>query len=271
MEMQNHFPALPAELQQRFQTPSLALRVFGSRIEDIQVDLRQAARPQLITRILQICSVPYVDEELFWALTVSQRTQALLHLAYLSRPGPWMMPLRCGHAACSQTMEVEVALDDFSFSENGREPLCIGVRGRLWRFRKPLGADQRHWQREVYPVGRAAVLNILRTLHVDSDQQPDRALEELSTDELGQIEKAMEAFDPGMRIQFESSCPHCGQTSQHELDAEDMAFETLQKIQQEVLYEIHQLAKAYHWSEADICAMPAWRRRQYLAWIEKEQ
>jgi hypothetical protein len=35
-----------------------------------------------------------------------------------------------------------------------------------------------------------------------------------------------------------------------------------------LLLEIDQLARAYHWSEADILAIPAARRRRYLALID---
>jgi hypothetical protein len=37
-----------------------------------------------------------------------------------------------------------------------------------------------------------------------------------------------------------------------------------------LLDAVHQLARAYHWSEREILALPRERRRQYLARVREE-
>lgn len=72
--------------------------------------------------------------------------------------------------------------------------------------------------------------------------------------------------DPAAEVLFGLTCVTCGA-------AFSARFDPLSLLMAEigrgggVLAEIDQLARAYRWSEADLLAMPAWRRRLYLRHI----
>jgi hypothetical protein len=78
------------------------------------------------------------------------------------------------------------------------------------------------------------------------------------------IVKQMAEVDPQANVTINLTCPGCG----HELP---LLFDILSYLWQEIdawawrtLYEVHQLAAAYGWREADSLALSPWRRRQYL-------
>ena len=69
-----------------------------------------------------------------------------------------------------------------------------------------------------------------------------------------------------------SGCPHgaslvrcpCGSEWVDELDIRTVVWSDLTEWVGRTLTEVHQLAQAYGWSEAEILAMSGWRRRWYL-------
>jgi hypothetical protein len=78
------------------------------------------------------------------------------------------------------------------------------------------------------------------------------------------VVKQMAAADPQANVAINLTCPAC----QHEWP---LLFDILSYLWQEIdawawraLYEVHQLAAAYGWREADSLALSPWRRRQYL-------
>jgi hypothetical protein len=78
------------------------------------------------------------------------------------------------------------------------------------------------------------------------------------------IAKQMAEVDPQANVTINLTCPGCA----HEWP---LLFDILSYLWQEIdawawrtLYEVHQLAAAYGWREADSLALSPWRRRQYL-------
>lgn len=78
------------------------------------------------------------------------------------------------------------------------------------------------------------------------------------------IVKQMAEVDPQANVTINLNCPAC----RHEWP---LLFDILSYLWQEIdawawrtLYEVHQLAAAYGWREADSLALSPWRRRQYL-------
>ncbi|MFO7539814.1 MAG: phage baseplate protein [Chloroflexota bacterium] len=78
------------------------------------------------------------------------------------------------------------------------------------------------------------------------------------------VEAQLAAIDPQANVTINLNCPAC----RHEWS---LLFDILSYLWQELdtwawrtLYEVHQLAAAYGWREADSLALSPWRRRQYL-------
>jgi hypothetical protein len=78
------------------------------------------------------------------------------------------------------------------------------------------------------------------------------------------VEARLAEIDPQANVTINLNCPAC----RHEWP---LLFDILSYLWQEIdawawrtLYEVHQLAAAYGWREADSLALSPWRRRQYL-------
>lgn len=90
---------------------------------------------------------------------------------------------------------------------------------------------------------------------------PPRELRDATIDRLAEH---MSAADPGAELLLDTRCPGCGQCSEILLDIGAFLWAELGALSRALLREVHQLAHAYHWSEAAILAMSTRRRRAYL-------
>ena len=91
------------------------------------------------------------------------------------------------------------------------------------------------------------------------------AAPDADADSLAAVEDTLEMLDPAIETTLAWSCPACGAAWTELLDAASLLASELGSQAQQVLAEVATLALAYHWSERDILAMPAQRRRFYLA------
>ncbi len=70
-------------------------------------------------------------------------------------------------------------------------------------------------------------------------------------------------------MRFELSCPACGHGWLTPLDAPGYLWREIETQARRLLHEVHALASAYGWREADILAMTARRRWAYLEMLGK--
>jgi hypothetical protein len=95
------------------------------------------------------------------------------------------------------------------------------------------------------------------------DGQPC-AVDKLSEEILDKVEAAMSEADPQADVQLDLFCPSCRHSWLATFDIGSFLWSELNAWAQRVLNEVHLLAKAYAWREADILAMSPTRRRFYL-------
>jgi hypothetical protein len=75
---------------------------------------------------------------------------------------------------------------------------------------------------------------------------------------------AFDQADPLGYLAIELRCPECAACSQPALDPADLLWSELSEMARQLLEQVHVLASAYGWREADILALPANRRRRYI-------
>ncbi|WP_438605204.1 hypothetical protein [Inquilinus sp.] len=97
---------------------------------------------------------------------------------------------------------------------------------------------------------------------------PARALLEACVGDValprGAVSDALARLDPNAETSIVFECPACGAVGERFLDA----FELIRRAlvdQGGVLAQVHRLASAYGWSEAEILALPRGRRLRYCA------
>jgi len=86
-------------------------RPFGLTREHMDVDFGQPCRPRLVTQLLRSCA-PGIPEDDLWALPVSRRIEALLHIALPGGNDGIALQLHCPGDACGEAMEVELSREE---------------------------------------------------------------------------------------------------------------------------------------------------------------
>ena len=242
-----------------------AARAFGQARRDLDIDLADADRPNLVTRLLlggliDLDALPDVADRV-WAWTIEERLQALLAITVATCPAPPPWQTRCQEAACRGAMEI--AIDPASFVAAPRPDLLSwrAADGSAVTARLPNGRDLRRWHRA--GVADAAALATPLVEAVDG-RAPDPGWRVPD----GWLDGLAEAFaerDPLTVLQLVAACPDCGAANRIDFDLEGWLLGLLAAEQRRLIDDVHGLTSAYHWSEAAICALPAWRRRAYLA------
>ena len=91
-----------------------------------------------------------------------------------------------------------------------------------------------------------------------------RPLSDLTPDVLDAIEADMAQHDPQAQVQLALTCPQCAQAWSATFDIATFFWAEIDAWAQRLLVDVHALAATYHWREADILMMSAFRRQAYL-------
>ncbi len=113
----------------------------------------------------------------------------------------------------------------------------------------PLAARQQLFERCVLEARRNGA-------SANPSQLPDQVVEAVA--------QRLAQADPQADVQLDLSCPACDQRWQVAFDIGSFFWSELNTWAQRILREVHSLASAYGWREADILAMSPGRRQLYL-------
>jgi hypothetical protein len=262
-----------------FDTDAGSLRPFGWSREDLEVDFELEDRPRLVTQILSAClsrpdGSPLACEHV-WNLTVSRRIEYLLHLAALSGGFTGRVRLRCPQVECRQSLEIDLPITEIIAVQRKAEKqdrLDWGQEPNILRFRRPTGDDQRGWQKRSFAniaQARAAIVQSLLVAANETGPIVENLIGLPPAEFADTIENSLEDFDPLVAFSVRVCCPQCSVETDLQVDLEALALTELKRIQIESFHNIHRLASAYHWSEAEILCLSSDRRTRYLTLIEE--
>jgi hypothetical protein len=247
------------------------LRPFGGAEEDLAVDFARPPSPAMVTDVLACCAqVAGADEpaeEVVDALPVATRLECLVALAGMENP-ELEVPLRCPEEACGEPIAVAFTVDELlgiAAAAPAEDVLAVEAEGARLVVRRPTGADQAAWADAGWAGEADAAHGIARSLVQEG------AGAELTPARLAAVDAALEALDPLTALTVAAACPCCGETRVHEVDVAALALARLAAAQRRTIEQVHVLACRYHWSEAEALAVPAQRRGQYLALLERER
>lgn len=126
------------------------------------------------------------------------------------------------------------------------------------------------------PVGDSSDWRLLTTLDLAGVERlsPEAARAALAeavsgggAADVAEVEAWLEAADPLARLEIDLTCAFCGAGWARPFDIVTHLWAGLRARGQALMREVHALASAYHWSEAEILALPPARRRAYLAMV----
>jgi hypothetical protein len=90
------------------------------------------------------------------------------------------------------------------------------------------------------------------------------AASQLPPEVVGGLAEKMVQADPGAEIALDLSCPACDHRWQIAFDIVTFFWAEMDNLAKRLLRDVHTLAHAYGWREADILALSAARRQAYL-------
>jgi hypothetical protein len=248
-------------------------RYFSRRFTDQHVDLDinfDMPRVDLVTILLANCLLQVdgraIDAESVRNLTVANRLQGLLAIAYPSIGTSTTAVAICNKEECRGEVELELVLASFA-SDAPDKIEWISPDGKSVSCRLPTGEDQRAWQKHTRTHGSIDEAWLANQLVQHNGDWPPSPLPETWLEPLS---RALKAADPLTALTIDTQCPFCGKSLCVEIDLELLLVEGLRSQQRQLFEQVHRLASRYHWSEADIVAMPSWRRQRYLSRLGAE-
>ena len=194
-------------------------------------------------------------------LTVTDFEVLLLGLRVQVLGEGWDLGFACPH--CAARVEVSFRLADYLGHIRPRRPADVAdAPGRPgWHtcqgvaFRLPTASDQ------------AAVAGVA---------DPTRALAERCIDPprpaahvRARIERAMAAMGPEVSRPLAGRCPACGAAVEAPLHVARLVIGELTRESANLHEEVHLIARAYHWREAEILKLPRRRRQAYAERIRQ--
>lgn len=212
--------------------------------------------------LLLAAAQPDQSVEQVAALSIGRRDAQLLTLRERTF-GPRATCL----ADCPQCMlrvQIDLTLGDLRVSApDPADSWAITVGDAEVRYRLPNSLDLIAVARlgEIAAIRSALLERCLTEVTLASRPQP---IGELPPDLLDMIEADMAERDPQAHVQLALTCPECRHAWSAIFDIPTFFWAEISARAEQLLYEVHALATAYGWREADILALSAARRQAYL-------
>jgi hypothetical protein len=178
--------------------------------------------------------------------------------------GPGMQALaRC--PSCGSALDLDMQADQFSApAAESSGPYELTHEGWTVLFRLPEAADLYGLPPDLESAVGCLREECLLEAHRDGEAvQPA----ELPPEVLDTVERRMGELDPQGDIELLLECPACGHSWSCCLDAGSYFWTELEAWSRRTLAEVHELARAYGWTEDEILAMSPLRRSWYLEMV----
>jgi hypothetical protein len=210
--------------------------------------------------------LPDVPLEMLTALSIGQRDSLLMTL-YERRYGPQLNArIDCPH--CGAALELTLAIPDLRVEPDitPAPPYSLQVGEIMLRFRLPDSRDLAAIA--AFNEVSAARAHLIRRCVLDA-RQADCLLtaDDLPPGVIDELAARLADLDPQADLSLALDCPACGHRWVALLDIGTFLWARVQQDARRLLLDVHTLARAYGWREADILAMSDARRRTYLEWV----
>ncbi len=264
------------------------LTVLTGRDEEQLCQLGRQKTASLVTEVLSRCvrrlgDLSPVSADVIRQLLVADRDYLLLRLRQATFGDRIRADLFCPWADCGERMSADFSIDELPVRESVQKgpvyemTLSLmalagsagagDLAGGEVAFRLPTGADQEELS-GLLASNEARVLTLLLArcvarLGVRVTPGFD-AVAGLSALARAEIEAEMLRAAPMVEREIETACAECRRSFATPVNLRRFFFGEL-RTNNELLYqEVHYLAYHYHWSEAEIMAMPRTKRAVYL-------
>jgi hypothetical protein len=161
--------------------------------------------------------------------------------------------------ACGDKVEFELESRDLLGASRAAHPgTAVTIRGESYRL--PTSRDLAGVLAEDPDKAARCLLQRCRL----GDAPPDS----WNDDVLGEAGDALAAADPLAEVQLALDCPACSHQWNDALDIGSFVWAEVESRARRLLWEVHTLASAYGWSEAETLGLSTVRRAGYLAMVQ---
>jgi uncharacterized protein (UPF0212 family) len=227
--------------------------------------------------ILLTTACPEVPPEELAKLSIGQRDNLLLTLR------EWTFGSQVSSVAicpgCGDRLELSFNVADIRVAPASEltETFSLSVADYEVQFRLPNSLDLMAITSQMSASGDAPHNNaattqqalLERCLLAASSHGEERPITELPSNVIDAVLERMAQADPQADVQLALSCPACRHQWQSVFDIVSFFWSEMNAWAYRILREVHILASAYGWREADILAMSPYRRQLYLKMVSK--
>lgn len=200
------------------------------------------------------------------SLSIGERDRSLLALRERTFGPRLESVINC--SACDERLEWTAEVADLYVARQPERPetLSLETDGYCINFRVPDTSDLAALANCTEP-GRARgdlLDRCVLSARVDGRETPTG---ELPDEIVAAVIKRMGEADPQADVRFDLNCPSCGNNWQAIFDIESFFWGEINAWARRIMTEVHLLASAYGWREADILDLSPWRRQFYLGLV----
>jgi hypothetical protein len=213
-------------------------------------------------------AVPAVSSEQLASYGIGQRDRELLDLRERIFGPRLTGAAQC--PACGQEMELDFFVAAVrAQTAAGTEPLrAMQIGDYDLRFRLPTCGDLAALAANENANGQKSIL-LQRCVAEARHNGESIAVSLLPEDTTVTLSSRMAELDPQGDTRLALTCPNCAHHWESPLDIASYLWNEIHAWAVRSLREVHTLARAYGWREADILAMSSWRRQAYLELIQQ--
>lgn len=170
--------------------------------------------------------------------------------------------------SCEELLELDARLEDLRVEAAGEAPARMDVErgGCTVRFRLPTAGDLAAAVEEDDIGPRDLLIRCVLEVVRDGEALPPEALPD---DLVAAVAERMKAADPQADVRLDLTCPSCDHRWESPFDIVSYVWAEIDRWARRTLRDVHELSAAHGWSEADVLAMSAWRRRAYLNLVRR--
>jgi len=222
---------------------------------------------------LLAASAPEVPPERLARLSIGQRDACLFTLRELTFGSRLVALATCPF--CAERLELSFDVAEIragpptalvaAQDEEEMEAHTASVADYEVTFRLPDSRDLDAARSDDPEAGRQELVR--RCLLVCHNRGEPRPIGELPAEVVAAVVEEMERLDPQGDVQLALACPSCGREWHATFDIVSFFWSEIDAWAYRMLREVHALASAYGWSEAEILAMSQWRRHMYLTMV----
>lgn len=226
-----------------------------------------ATRPVKVSRVLELMFDQISGHEVSPArvrhLASSSREWLLQQAALRVWPDRGWFQARC--SLCDHDVDLPVTLSGAPRKAANSNFPAISVETSLGarRFEAPNGGHEETLA--LASEGRDPARHLLALCGLADSCDADAGA--FTPGDLAIIEQAFDDACPDIADAVSAACPSCEAPIEAHIDPLQFAFPAPKTL----LHEVHAIAGAYHWSEADILALPSSRRAAYSDLIRAER